>query len=229
MNRKQLKEKAIKLRKQCKTYSEIKRDLGVAIPKSTLSNWCHGIELPSFYREKIKQIALKSQAKSRTIAMIVKKEKRKEFLKSLTDNNLHLLNKLEDKNILKIILSVIYSCEGTKWKSHSGLSIGNTDKDLLRFYIKTLKICYPNVIDETVFRCRVSHRADQDIGELNTFWSNELGIPLCYFYKSSPDPRTVGKPTKNKDYKGVCVVSSRSSAIQLELEAIAKMIFASFN
>ena len=150
-------------------------------------------------------------------------------MKSLTDNNLHLLDKLKDKDLLKIILAIIYSCEGSKWKNHSGLLLGNTDIDLLRFYMGALKICYPDVIKNEVFRCRVSYRADQDISELNVFWSKKLGVPLRHFYKSKADPRTIGKPTKNKNYKGVCVVTSRGSEIQLELEAIAKILFRSFN
>jgi len=229
MDRRKLKEKAIGLRKQGKTYSEIRQDLGVAIPKSTLSNWCSGVELPPLYQEKIKKIVLKSQAKSRAIAMIVKKEKRREFLKNLIDSNLHLADRLKDKDFLKVVLAVIYSCEGSKWKSHSGLLLGNTDPSLLRFYMESLKICYPNVINSETFRCRVSHRADQDIKELNVFWSKELGVPLHHFYKSKPDPRTIGKPTKKKDYKGVCVVTYRGSEIQLELETIAKILFAGFN
>lgn len=229
MERTKLKEKARALREQGKTYSEIKRELGVEIPKSTLSDWCAAIKLPACYQDKIAKLVSKNREKSRAIALVVKKEKRNQFLKGLIDNNFCLIKKLADKGVLKIILAIIYSCEGSKWHSHSGLLLGNSDPALLRFYIKLLKICYPNVINDEVFRCRVSYRADQDINELNAFWSKELGVPLHHFYKSKPDPRTIGKPTKKKDYKGVCVITSRGSEIQLELEAIAKILFANFS
>jgi len=228
MNRNQLKERAVQLRKKGKTYSEIKQELGIQIPKSTLSYWCNRVKLPAIYREKIRKVILRNQEKSRAIALIVKKEKRNRFLESLEKNNLYLVDKLADKDFLKIILAIMHSCEGTKWKSHPGLLLGNSNPGLLRFYIELLKRCYPNVVNNDTLRCRVSHRADQDINGLNNFWSKALRVPLHHFYKSKPDPRTVGKPTKNKDYKGVCVVTSRGSGVQLELEAIAKIIFTSF-
>jgi len=74
-------------------------------------------------------------------------------------------------------------------------------------------------------RCRVSYRADQDITALNRYWSSVSGIKLVNFYKSVPDPRTVGKKTINSGYKGVCVVSClKSTKIQLELGAIADIV-----
>ncbi|MCL5011026.1 MAG: hypothetical protein M1127_02345 [Patescibacteria group bacterium] len=228
MDRKILKEKSIQLRKKGKTYSEIQKELKIRIPKSTLSYWCGGVKLSDGCQDRIKEIISKNREKSRAIALMVKKEKRRRFLKNLKDGNLYLIDKLVDRDFLKIVLAIIYSCEGTKWKTHPGLLFGNSDKLLLRFYIKLLKKCYPNVISNEVFRCWVSHRADQDIDELNKFWSKELNIPLKCFYKIKPDPRTIGKPTKKKDYRGVCIVSSRGSEIQLELEAIAKIIFESF-
>ena len=60
--------------------------------------------------------------------------------------------------------------------------------------------------------------------ELQEYWSRAAGIPLENFYKSIPDPRTVGKPTKDGNYKGVCVIMGGSTAIQLELEMIPKLI-----
>jgi hypothetical protein len=225
MDRKILKEKSIELRKQGKTYSEIQKELGVRIVKSTLSYWCKDVELPPEYQEKIEKIVLNNLKKSRAVAWVVKKEKRNKFLKGLLDNNLYLIDKLQDKDFLKIILAMIYYCEGSKWKSHSGLMFGNSDSRLLYFYIRLLKICYPDRITNDTLRCRVCYRADQDINELNKFWSKELKVPLHHFYKSKPDPRTVGKKTTNVEYKGVCTVSSRGSEIQLELEAIAKILF----
>ncbi|MDD5750350.1 MAG: hypothetical protein PHU56_01725 [Candidatus Pacebacteria bacterium] len=225
MDREQLRKKAIGLRRTGKTYSEIQQALKIKIPKSTLSYWCNGIELPFRCQERIKKIVSDNQKKSRAAALMAKKEKRQQFLKGLVGKNFYLIDKLQDKDFLKVILAMIYYCEGSKWKNHSGLMLGNSDPRLLNFYVNLLKKCYPDVISNEIFRCWVSHRADQDINGLNRFWSQKLGIPLRCFYKIKPDPRTVGKPTKREDYKGVCVVSSRGSEIQLELETIAKMLF----
>jgi len=57
------------------------------------------------------------------------------------------------------------------------------------------------------------------------FWSRYTQISLKNFYKTKPNSRTKGKPTKQKDYRGVCVVTLGSTEIQLELELIAEIIF----
>ena len=73
-------------------------------------------------------------------------------------------------------------------------------------------------------KCRICYRADQDIEILEKFWSKSTGIPLGNFYKTKPDARTIGKPTKKLDYKGVCVIMGSTTKVQLELELVAKMI-----
>ena len=51
----QLKNKVIKLRKRGKTYKEIQMEVGKLISKSTLSYWCHNINLSTDYRTKIQE------------------------------------------------------------------------------------------------------------------------------------------------------------------------------
>lgn len=224
MDRKQLRKKVAGLRKVGKTYSEIQQILGVKIPKSTLSYWCQSIPLPPEYGPKVNLLNLANCEKGRAIATIVNRYKREEFLKSLQDRNSNLLKNV-DKGVLKMLLAMIYACEGSRWKVHRGLILGNTDPDLINFYIFLLKTCYPDIINHDCLRCRIGCRADQDVEELQKFWSNVTGVPPEHFYKTRPDSRTIGKKTKKPDYKGVCVVSCRGTEIQLELEIIAKMIF----
>ena len=218
----ELKEKVIKLRKQGKTYLEIQKILKTSIPKSTLSYWCSDIPLPLNFQRRIRDYNKFNLNKARTIALGVIKTKRERYLKDLEDRNLYLLKKL-DKDVLKIALSMLYFGEGTKWKSHSGLFLGNSDPNLIKLYLKLLKSCYK--INTDRLRCRISYRADQNINELQEFWSKITKIPLTHFYKTKPDPRTVGKKTRKKDYKGVCVIlCTKATEIQLELETIAKLI-----
>lgn len=219
-----LKSKVKQLRGTGKTYLEIQKIVGQDIPKSTLSYWCKNIPLPLGFQRRIKEYSKFNLGKARTIALAVIKAKREDFLKNLQRKNLYLVKKAnKDKNIQKIILSILYYCEGAKWRSHSGLQLGNTDSGLIKFYLRLLKTCY--CIDKDRLRCRVSYRADQNINELQRFWSKTTKIPLNYFYKTKPDPRTIGKKTKRKNYKGICVISYSDSKIQLELETIAKLFF----
>lgn len=210
------------LRSKGKTYSEIMTALGIKVPKSTISNWCSGVKLPSWYQEKIDRINNKNFNKAQKMAWVSNKIKRERFVNEITKNVSEITKKIKDKDILKVILSVLYLGEGTKWKYHSGLMLGNSDLNTIKLYIKLLNICYG--IPITSLKCRISHRADQNIKSLEKFWSKETGIPLTNFYKTIPDPRTIGKPTKRKDYKGVCVITCAGSHIQLELEAIPRII-----
>ena len=54
-------------------------------------------------------------------------------------------------------------------------------------------------------------------------WSKATGLNKNQFYKTKPDARTIGKPTRNKNYKGVCVISCAGTKIQVELKEISKM------
>lgn len=216
------KEKARILRSQGKTYSEIMESLKMTFPKSTLSDWCSNVKLPSWHQSRINELNNKSLNKARKIAWVSNKIKRERFLTELLERNKDIDKKLEDLDVLKIALAMLYLGEGAKWKSHRGLQLGSSDSNIIRLYLNLLKRCYG--ISTNQLKCRISHRADQNINSLNRYWSKITDIPLINFYKSKPDPRTIGRPTKRRSYKGVCVVSCAGTHIQLELEAIPNLI-----
>jgi len=217
-----IKEQAVKLRTQGHTYSEINQVLKLSIPKATLSGWCKGVVLPEWYQQKINKLNQENYEKARKLAWTANKIKRERFLQELLNNIRPLQQKIKDRDVLKMILAALYLGEGTKWKGHSGLMLGSSDANIIRLYIRLLKLCYG--IESKILKCRISFRADQNIRNLERYWSGITGIPLTNFYKTKFDPRTVGKPTKQKEYKGVCVIMCGGSHIQLELEAIPKLI-----
>jgi len=213
---------ARKLRAEGKTYSEIMRELKVKLPKSTMSKWCQGVVLPKWYTDKIDEINRKSFSKAQQMAWASNKIKRERFLQTLLANNSHLVKKLRDKDTLKMFLATLYLGEGAKWKSHHGLMLGSSDPGIILLYMRLLYLCYG--IRTEALRCRICYRADQNIKHLEAYWSRITSIPLRNFYKTKPDMRTLGKPTKKKGYKGVCVITCGGTHIQLELEAIPKLI-----
>ena len=218
----EIKAQVRKLRSKAYTYSEIMETLNISVPKSTISNWCHDVILPAWYQKKIDKLNVKSFSKAQKMAWVSNKMKRERFLRGLVRHNDHLIKKLGDKDVLKMLLSILYLGEGSKWKSHSGLVLGSSDPNIILLYMRLLSICYD--ITPKSLKCRISYRADQNIDYLQKYWSHITTIPLKNFYKTIPDPRTIGKPTKKKDYMGVCVVSCGGTHIQLELEAIPKII-----
>ena len=80
------------------------------------------------------------------------------------------------------------------------------------------------MIDANKFRCTVQCRSDADIPALEKFWSSLTGIPKKQFYKARVDQRTVGKISKNLEYKGVCRLDYFSAHIYNELTAIGKIL-----
>lgn len=218
---KEIKGQARELRAQGKTYSEIKSALNINNPKSTISSWCQGVDLPLWYNEKINSLNHESFNKARKIAWVSNQKKREDLLKSIGDKAKKTLSFFNEKDIenLKIVLAILYLGEGAKWKGHSGLMLGSSDPNIILLYIELLRRCYN--IKPNQMACRISFRADQDIKKLEKFWSQTTNIPPEKFYKTIPDPRTIGKKTLKTDYMGVCVVTCKGVDIQLELEQIA--------
>lgn len=196
-----LKSQAIKLRKLGLTYSLIQEQLDVKIPKSTLSFWFKNIKLSVSAKTENKRLSTLATEKSRILAVKANKIIRQKYLDTLSTRYEHLKEKIKDKNTALIALSMIYLGEGGKSRTGS-VSIGNSDQNVIRLFLYLLNICFD--IDKSKFRCTVQCRADQDTQELEKFWSEITGIPLTQFYKTCIDPRTIGKPSRKLDYKGVC-------------------------
>lgn len=216
-----LRTKAISLRKRGKTYGEINNILHKFVPKSTLSYWCKNIILSSSQQENIKKHILKNIIAGQKIAVSVNKQKREKYLQSVEDRIKHLENVIKNKDVAKIALSMIYLGEGAK-NHRAALMIGNSDPAIISLFLRLLRYCYN--IDEVKFRCTVQCRADQNIKELERFWSKVTKISPKQFYKARIDPRTVGKPSKKPDYKGVCRIDYFSADIYTELMKIAKIV-----
>ncbi len=212
---------AEKLRSEGKTYRQITDAVGIAIPKSTLSYWFRDIKLSERQKRKIERKKLKHLEKIRIVALASNKEKRANYLDAIKARN-HHLPKLLKRDTCIMLLSMLYLGEGSKWKSYRSLSLGSSDSDLIQTYLFLLRFCYK--INENRLRCRVMYRADQNLKKLEKYWAHVTNIPLAQFYKTKPDPRTLGKITTKKNYNGVCSIYYGSTEIQLELEIIAKII-----
>lgn len=219
------KEKVIALRKEGKTYREILNVLPIGPKKSTISEWCQNIPMPAWYDEKVALLNATSLKKAHRISLAMRQQQQENLLAELKEKNRYFSNYKYNADILKLILAALYLGEGAKRKSHRGLLLGSSDSNIVMLYIKLLSACYDIKIEQ--LRCRICYRADQDINALQEYWSAVTGIPLKNFYKTKADPRTVGKPTQQKDYKGVCVITCRGVVIQQELDIIHRIILES--
>lgn len=216
-----LREKAVELRKQGKSYKEIQESLKINIPKSTISYWFKNIKFSDEENQKIKNRNLLSIKESRLKAFAVIREKRENYLHSIVSRVEKFSSTLDNKNTAKIALTMLYITEGSR-SAKGSVCFGNSDPYIVSLFLRLLRFCYN--IDEQKLRCTVQCRADQNIKQLEKFWFEITGINKKQFCKPQFDPRTLGKPTKKPNYKGVCRVQYFSADLSLELKAIAKVI-----
>lgn len=210
-----------KLRVNGKTYSEVNTILKLDIPKSTMSNWTRNINLPRHYYIKINKLNKLNLKKARKLALIANKKKLNERLRLLQTKNINLL-KIINKDVGKLMLAMLYLCEGAKYPTTSQVKFGSSHPGMIRLFISLLRECFE--LDESKFRGKVQCRADQKITKLEKYWSQIASIPLSKFNKSWIDKRTVGKPTKKQDYMGVFVINYFDTDIQLELQFLGEYL-----
>ncbi len=215
----QFKEIAINLRRKGKTYGDIRKILGMHLPKSTLSLWC---ALASFSDKELESIALRKEKNirdGRMKTLMIKQAKRETRFQEIRNRHLYLRERLEEKDVAKISLVMLYLCEGGK--SRGSCSFGNSDPRIIQLFLRLMRGCYK--IDEDKFRATVQCRADQDTQVLMLYWSEITNIPLRRFYPPQIDKRTVGKPTRKAAYKGVCKIDYFSAATYNELRIIGSL------
>ena len=123
-----------------------------------------------------------------------------------------------------IALAMLCLGEASKSKTkHRQFSFGNSDSRIITIFLQLLK--RTNEFNPTKIRCTVQCRADQNTTDLEAFWQKITRITKTQFYPTRTDPRTIGKPTANSNYKGVLVVDYYNRKVQLMLESLANLIF----
>lgn len=214
-----------KLRSVGKTYGEIRQIVKLPIPKSTLSDMCKRVKLPKEYEKRIAQLSLQNLSKAQRIARGMNKIKREEFFKKLEKLNIPIAERISDKGIAKIALAMLCLGEASKYnpKGSHLFSLGNSDSRIIILFLKLLEYCFD--FNQEKIRCTVQCRADQDTKELEKYWRKTTKIPSRLFYKTRIDPRTIGKPTRKKEYKGVLKIDYFDSRVQHDLESLADLMY----
>jgi len=216
-------QKAIKLRSEGLTYGEIRSALNLEIPKGTLHSWFRDVVLPKSYCNKVSKLNLEHLKEARVVATEANKIKRQAFLSQLDKINKPIADLINTYEPAKIALAMLCLGEASKYKATKSFNLGSSDPRIIVIFLALLKICFD--FNPEKVRCTVQCRADQNIEELEQFWQQVTGVPKRLFYKAQIDPRTVGKPTRKLDYKGVLRVDYLDTKVQLELESLSDLIY----
>lgn len=169
---------AIQLRRQGKTYNEINRLLN--IPKSTLSGWFNGLEIPEKIKKRLWSAAQKKWAQSIT-----------DYNKKRALNILSKTNEIQQriskeigklkKRELMLIGAALYWAEGDK-KNRWRVRFSNSDPAIIVLIMKFFReICK---IKEHKFIARIQIHSDILEKKARLFWSKISNIPLRQFRKT---------------------------------------------
>ncbi|MBX2866390.1 helix-turn-helix domain-containing protein [Candidatus Kaiserbacteria bacterium] len=171
MARREDKIKAIRLRKQGLSYSQIKEKLGVG--KGTLSAWLRDMPLS---RERLYELQ-KNEAVIEKIRE-AKRRTRNQRLEEVYQKVSKDLGALSERDLL-IAGFFLYWGEGGKSQDYSS-TFTNTDPSMIRCYLRWIELLG---IPKSQISVRLHLYSDMSIRREISFWSRETGIPRRFFRK----------------------------------------------
>lgn len=210
MHKENLKNKAVQLRKEGNTYSEILKKIPVA--KSTLSLWLRSVNLSK--KQKQNLTIKKMQAAMR--GGEAKKRKRIENSKKIINQAKMEIGEITDREAW-LAGTMLYWAEGSKQKETNisvGVMFSNSDPAMIKFFVKWLKK-YLRVTDQDIILEIYIHenfKAKKD--QFIKFWSDELGLPIEKFDRVYFKKNVVKTKRKNISgkYHGQINVKVRKSS-----------------
>ena len=177
------KNKALVLRKQGESYSQINKTLGV--PKSTLSLWLKDVELTDEARQKIIKRGSRISTK-----ILIQRNKYQTVLAEERATRIRNTAKQEASSRMQEPLFIsgvsLYWAEGykrgasgSKWKC---VDFTNTDPEMVRVMMDFFrKICF---VDESQFKAQLIAHPNIDLQGAVEYWSLITGIPQVQFIKT---------------------------------------------
>lgn len=194
-------QKVIELRKKGLSYTEIKKETGIA--KSTINNWLSFAGL-TLSKEHI-DIQNKKRAENHVLGTAASKITRKRRKDEDIQNFINL-QKANFKDPLFVAGIMLYEAEGTKSDSNG---FSNSDFRLVNLYIKFLeKYLGLSKNENMTFRIYIHEIRKMDLERVKRFWSSKLSVDIDKFAISWKH-NIVAKKQENLDYVGQLSMSVR--------------------
>lgn len=185
---------AISLRKE-KGYSFAELQRRTGIPATTIRNWCRGETIAS-----------------RQDTLLLSNDRKRIEIKQSELASLDSLGTLSPTQV-KVYLSLLYWCEGTKYPASNKMIFTNSDPSLIKLFLTLLRQAFP--IDETKLRIHLQLHTIHDFSEIRTYWSKLLSIPPEKFIKPTITELRGGK--HRRTYLGTCSLRYYDFTLQLKL------------
>jgi hypothetical protein len=204
-----LKEKAIALRKEGLSYSEILAKIPVA--KSTLCEWLHSVGLSKYQKQRLTAKKLASAKRGGA----AKHQQRLNETKLIINAAKSEIGNISDRE-LWLMGIMLYWAEGSKEKNYrlgSRTEFTNMDPTMICFFLHWLNAILH--IDKTrlIFEIYIHETHRHRVEDIVRFWSEKIGIAPHYFSRIYFKKANSKTNRKNIDdtYFGVIKIRIRSS------------------
>lgn len=210
MRKFQLQQKAIHLRKQGKTYSEILKEIPVA--KSTLSEWFRDVGLSVVQKQKITQKKKLAQLKGSQARHADRIKRQSDLMCKACEEVKHI-----SKRELWLIGTALYWAEGSKEKEErpgSRASFSNSDPRMLALFLKWLTECVQVPVEDIGADLYIHESHRNNVEAIYEKWSTLLGVPRSFFKYTYFKKNKIQTKRKNTGvlYIGLLRVNIRASS-----------------
>lgn len=204
------KEKAVSLRRQGLSYSEILKNVPVA--KSTLSLWFKDVGLSNAQKQRL----TKKRIKSALRGALARKKQRINLTDQIYSESEKEIGPISKRD-LWLIGTALYWAEGSKEKEHkpgSGAKFSNSDPVMIKFFLLWLDRCCNISKKDMVFEIYIHDGDKKRIGDVITYWSKQIGVSEGCFDRIYYKRDKINTKRKNIGalYFGVLRVNIRQSS-----------------
>lgn len=209
------KDKAVRLRREGLSYSEILREIPVA--KSTLSLWLRSVGLSHKQKQRLSEKKLAGskrgwEARREGRALITReiKEKARAQVSRLSQRELWLFG------------VALYWAEGHKEKTKGSLVLlSNSDPFLIKLFLKWLQDVCSLPKEDIHFWLFIHENARDRLPEIQKYWSKVTGFSVDHFQKVTWKKNQIKSYRKNKgdNYFGlVRIIVRRSTNLNRQIQ-----------
>lgn len=216
MARRKEHQKAVELRKQDMSYSQIKEALGIS--KSTLHYWLKDYPLS---KERIRELQGNSERRIENFRETMRK-KRESRLLSFYEEQKKIIFPMSKRDLF-IAGLFLYLGEGTKTTA-STISVSNTNPSVLLLFIQWLVTCFD--VPHEKLKVRLHLYQDMNVRKETLYWSRVLGVPAHRFNKPYVKSSKTTDITYHREFThGTCNVIFENARILERILMSLKVIF----
>lgn len=204
----QEKKRAITLRTKGHSFREISEILNIS--KSTASLWTRDVKLSKQASRRIEDLSVRGREKAANTNWQKRVIEDEEILRKVEN---YFADKKFSRFDLRIACALLYWCEGSKHRRVSSVSFMNSDPEMIRYFLYTLRRSFN--LDEKKFRGLIHLHEYHDPQKQLDFWSKITKIPKKQF--NNPYLKSHTGKNKRSNYPGCLSIRYYNNKIYKEL------------